>query len=82
MLFDLNNLWSTVLSLLAALTVLWVRATKTEINDIRDILYKTREESAREYVTREDLKSHNAELNKRLDRLEEKIDTIVIRFKE
>ena len=72
MLFDLNNLWSTVLSLLAALTVLWVRT----------ILYKTREESAREYVTREDLKSHNAELNKRLDRLEEKIDTIVIRFKE
>jgi len=82
MLFDLNNLWSTVLSLLAALTVLWVRTTKTEINDIRNILYKTREESAREYVTREDLKSHNAELNKRLDRLEEKIDTIVIRFKE
>ena len=82
MLLDITNVWNTILSVLAAFTVLWVKGTKTEISELRSVLYKTREDNARDYVTKDDLKSHNAELNKRLDRLEEKIDTLVIRFKE
>jgi len=76
---DMNSLWNAVLSILAAFTVLWVKNTKVEISELRTVLYKTREENAKDYVTRDDLKVHNAEIAKRLDRLEEKIDTLVLK---
>jgi len=75
-----DYLWNTLLTALAAITLWWVKSTKTDIDTLRTLIHKTREDSSRDFVTKEMLRDHNTEITKRLDRLESKIDTLVLKL--
>jgi hypothetical protein len=68
-------LWNAGLSFLSALILFWIKTTSDEQKRVQILLNKTREEIAKEYVTRSDVHSDINRVLARLDRLEEKLDT-------
>lgn len=70
-------LWNIGLSTVLAL-VTWVLKEKTdEIKRLGILLNKTREEVARDYVTRTEIHADITRVLDRLDRLDEKLDRLV-----
>ncbi len=70
-------LWNVVLSTLLGL-VAWVLKDKSEeIKRLGILLNKTREEVARDYVTRTEIHADITRVLDRLDRLDEKLDRLV-----
>jgi archaellum component FlaC len=70
-------LWNAVLSALLGLVV-WVLKDKAEeIKRLGILLNKTREEVARDYVTRTEIHADITRVLDRLDRLDEKLDRLV-----
>ena len=67
-------LWNIVLSFISALILLWVKMTADEQKRIQILLNRTREEIAKEYVTKADVHSDINRVIQRLDRLESKLD--------
>lgn len=68
------TLWNIVLSFVSALILLWVKMTVDEVKRIQILLNRTREEIAKEYVTKADVHSDINRVIQRLDRLEGKLD--------
>ncbi len=76
--------WNAVLTLLTALLGWAVRVKDKEIDDTKDelsrvtiLLNRTREEVAKEYVTKADVHSDINRVLDRLDRLENKLDAMI-----
>jgi hypothetical protein len=70
-------MWNAVLSLLVAILGWVLREKSAELQRITILLNRTREELAKEYVTKVEV---HADINKvldRLDRLESKIDRLM-----
>ena len=67
-------LWNTALSFVSALILFWIKSSSDEQKRIQILLNRTREELAKEYVTRSDVHSESNRVLQRLDRLEEKLD--------
>lgn len=67
-------LWNVVLSFISALILMWVKATVDEMKRIQILLNRTREEIAKEYVTKSDVHGDINRVLQRLDRLDEKLD--------
>ena len=67
-------LWNVALSFISALILMWVKATVDEMKRIQILLNRTREEIAKEYVTKADVHSDINRVIQRLDRLDEKLD--------
>ena len=70
-------LWNVVLSFISALILMWVKATVDEMKRIQILLNRTREEIAKEYVTKADVHSDINRVIQRLDRLDEKLDAFM-----
>ena len=70
-------LWNVALSFISALILMWVKATVDEMKRIQILLNRTREEIAKEYVTKDDVHSDINRVLARLDRLDEKLDTFM-----
>lgn len=70
-------LWNVVLSFLTALLLWGIKATWDEMSRIQILLNRTREEVAREYVTRSDLHLDINRVIDRLDRMETKLDAFM-----
>ena len=71
------TLWNSALSCLLALA-LWVLKEKSaDIKRLEVLLSKTREEHARDYVTKADVHNDVNRVLSRLDRLDEKLDTFM-----
>ena len=71
------TLWNGVLSLLTAV-LMWVLKEKSgDIKRLEKLLSKTREEHARDYVTKADVHNDINRVLARLDRLDEKLDTFM-----
>jgi len=71
------SLWNTVLTVLIGL-VSWVLKEKsTELKRIEIWLNKTREEVAKEYVTKVEVHTDINRVLDRLDRLESKLDAVI-----
>ena len=67
-------LWNIVLSFISAI-ILWVIKSHTdEVQRIQILLNRTREEIAKEYVTKADVHDDMNRVIARLDRLEGKLD--------
>ena len=67
-------LWNIVLSFISAI-ILWViKSHADEVQRIQILLNRTREEIAKEYVTKDDVHSDINRVIARLDRLEGKLD--------
>ena len=70
-------LWNVALSFVSALILMWVKATVDEMKRIQILLNRTREEIAKEYVTKADVHSDINRVIQRLDRLDEKLDAFM-----
>jgi len=67
-------IWNIILSFLSAI-ILWVIKSHTEeVQRIQILLNRTREEIAKEYVTKGDVHDDKNRVIARLDRLEGKLD--------
>ena len=67
-------IWNVILSFLSAI-ILWViKSHAEEVQRIQILLNRTREEVAKEYVTKDDVHSDMNRVIQRLDRLEGKLD--------
>jgi len=70
-------LWNVALSFVSGL-VLWLIKTQwDEVNRMQILLNRTREEVAKEYVTKVEVHSDINRVLDRLDRLESKLDTFM-----
>jgi len=67
-------IWNIVLSFLSALILLWVRGVHEELKRLQILVNKTREEMAKEYVTKADVHNDMNRVIQRLDRLDAKLD--------
>jgi hypothetical protein len=70
-------LWNAALSLLTGLILFWIKQTADEQKRIQILLNKTREEMARDYMTRTDVHNDINRVLDRLDRLDNKIDALI-----
>ena len=70
-------LWNAALSFISALILFWVKTTVDEMKRIQILLNRTREEIAKEYVTKADVHSDINRVIQRLDRLDEKLDAFM-----
>jgi len=68
------TLWNAALSLVSALILFWVKMSTDEMKRIQILLNRTREEIAKEYVTKTEVHTDINRVLDRLDRLEKKID--------
>ena len=67
-------IWNVLLSFVSALILFWIKLSTDEVKRIQILLNRTREEIAKEYVTKADVHSDINRVLIRLDRLEEKLD--------
>ena len=67
-------LWNIALSFISALILMWIKATVDEVKRVQILLNRTREEIAKEYITKTDVHSDINRVLQRLDRLDEKLD--------
>lgn len=67
-------IWNVILSFVSALILFWIKMSTDEVKRIQILLNRTREEIAKEYVTKADVHSDINRVIIRLDRLEEKLD--------
>ena len=76
---DMLSMWNVVLSVLFGLAA-WVLKDKSqELQRVQILLNKTREEMAREYVTKLEAHADIERVMKRLDTLDAKLDRLVER---
>jgi len=71
----LNILFAVVISGLGW----WIKTQKEELDRVCVLLNKTREELAKEYVTKSDSNQVLSQIMNKFDRLEEKIDKLMAR---
>ena len=57
----------------------WLKAQHSELGRVQILLNKTREEMAKEYVTKADSTTVMSQIVSRFDRIEEKIDRLMER---
>jgi hypothetical protein len=73
---DLVAVWNTVLSVLLAIVGFFMAAKFKELDRLSVLLNRTREEVARDHITRNEFRQDMRELLERFDRLENKIDML------
>lgn len=71
------TVWNIVLSFISALVLLWIKGAADEIKRVQILLNRTREEVAKEYVTKVDVHNDINRVLDRLDRLESKLDDFI-----
>ena len=71
------TLWNIVLTAFLGLLSWSLREKSEEINRLQILLNRTREEVAKEYVTKSDVHNDINRILDRIDRLEMKIDTFI-----
>lgn len=74
---DIGSLWSGVLSLLVGLIMWNFRNASEELKRLQILVNRTREEMAKEYVTKEEVHSEINRVIDRLEKLDAKIDRLM-----
>ena len=73
-----NLLWNTLLTIVCLPFLWWIRGVNKQMNDARDEISKVRELLAREYASKIDVRNSVDDFSKRFDKLEEKLDTLIL----
>ena len=73
-------IWNMIMTLIVAILGWVVKDKFAELQRLGILLNKTREEVARDHVTRAEVRADNQALLDRLDRLELKIDRLATTF--
>lgn len=81
---DAGTIWSAALTIIMALLGFIVKAKDAELKDTKDelarvtiLVNRTREEVAKEYVTKQEVHADINRVLDRLDRLDEKLDRLM-----
>ena len=69
-------IWNVIITLVLAPLLFSIRKNESEAKRIDILLNKTREELAREYVTKQEVKEDMTALMERLEKLHEKVDKL------
>ena len=69
--------WNVILSFISALILMWIKSATDELKRVQILLNRTREEIAKEYVTKVDVHNDINRVLDRLDRLESKLDNFI-----
>jgi len=72
-----HTIWNAVLSVGVSIVGFFLKSMYDEVKRLQVLINKTREEIAREYVTKTQLDADINRIFDRLDRLEAKIDRLV-----
>jgi ABC-type tungstate transport system substrate-binding protein len=70
-------IWNVLLSCVSALIVLWIKNVHESNRDTMKLLNLTREQVAREYMTKEDVNGLMNQVIARFDRLDAKLDDFI-----
>ncbi len=73
----MDYVWNVILSFVSALILFWIKVSTDEQKRIQILLNRTREEIAKEYVTKSDVHGDINRVLQRLDRLDEKLDAFM-----
>ena len=69
-------IWNNIITLILGPLLFSIRKNETEAKRIDILLNKTREEMARDYVTKQEVKEDMNNLMERLEKLHEKVDKL------
>ena len=69
-------LWNIFLTLVVAPILYSIRTNTSELKRLDILLNKTREEVAKEYVTKQELKDDMSTLMERIQKIDEKLDKL------
>jgi hypothetical protein len=69
-------LWNAALSIIVAIMGFFLKGRFDELDRLSILLNRTREEVARDHITRQEFRADMAQLLDRFDRLERKIDNL------
>ena len=71
-----DSIWNAIITLVLGPILYSIRQNANEAKRLDILLNKTREEIAREYVTKEELKDDMKNVMDRLEKLDEKLDRL------
>ena len=75
---DPTFLWNTLLTVICLPFLWWIRGVNGQIQEAHDEISKVRELLAREYASKRDVRNSVDDFSKRFDKLEEKLDTLIL----
>ena len=78
---DMTMIWNAILTVAGGSLVWWIRGVSVKIDEIERNVYEAKTEMAREYASKKDLRLSMDDLARRFDKLEEKIDKVLIKIK-
>lgn len=70
-------LWNGVLTVGSLFLGTYLKTNSDSIKEQRELIARTREEIREKYVHKDDMSAVSEQINKRFDKLEEKLDTII-----
>ena len=73
---DAALIWNTILTLLIGVVGFFMSSKFRELDRLSILLNRTREEVARDHITRSEFRQDMKELLERFDRIESKIDNL------
>ena len=76
---EMDALWNTVLTAVVGFIVWWAKSQNEELKRVQILLNRTREEIARDYVTKQEVHADINRVLDRLERLDEKLDRMLDR---
>lgn len=76
---EMDALWNTLLTAIVGLIVWWIKSQSDEAKRVQILLNRTREEIARDYVTKQEVHADINRVLDRLERLDEKLDRMLER---
>lgn len=74
---EMDALWNTLLTAIVGLIVWWIKSQSDEAKRVQILLNRTREEIARDYVTKQEVHADINRVLDRLERLDEKLDRML-----
>ena len=76
---DMSELWNVGLTAALGFVVWWAKTQHEELRRVQILLNRTREDIAKEYVTKSDSSEDMSQIMSKFDRIEEKIDRLMDR---
>ena len=76
---EMESLWNVFLTASLGCLIWWIKSQHEELKRVQILLNRTREEMAKEYVTKSDSSTVLGQIMTKFDRIEEKIDRLMER---
>jgi len=78
---DSTMIWNLLLTIGCGSFVWWIRGLSSKIESLEKNLFETKEDVAKNYASKSDMRVSMDDLAKRFDKLEEKLDAIFLKIR-